>query len=1284
MRRSNSQWRLNDDAIIEANETFTLALSGLVTTQAPTASIDITDDATGTIQDNDAAAVTIEDETVNETAGTVTFTATLDRAVQGGFTVDVVYADVTATGGNTDYDSVLDTLTFAGNAGETQQFTVAITDDNLVELTETFGLSMNNLTPATAPASSIDVTDTATGTITDNDSATFTIDDVTVNEADMTMTFTVSLDTAIDTNVVVDVSYADVTATGGGADYDSAADQVTFLAGTTTAQTVTVAITEDNVVELTETFTASLSSATALGTRNVTVSDTATGTITNDDAAKVSIADATVTEGGSLSFDVTLDNPVDVDTIVTYSTSDGTATTADSDYTAEISQTITIMAGMTSGTIVIATTADSQIELDEDITVTLNGVAATGRDVTLDGMASSATGTIENDDTAEVTIVANDPNAAEPSDNGQFTVSLSDISDQDTVISYTVSGDATAGSDYTALGGTVTILAGNLTAVIDVSVIDENLLEDNENVTVTLDAIIAGRTDSISVGTANSDTVTIADNDTAEVTITANDNTAAEPSGNNGQFTVTISNPSDTDTVVAYTVSGDATAGSDYTTLGGTVTILANQTTATIDVAVLDDVLLEDNETVTVTLDSITSGDADITVGTANSDTVTISDNDTAEVTIAANDNSAAEPSGNNGQFTVSISNPSDTDTVVAYTVSGDATAGSDYTTLSGTVTILANQTTATIDVAVLDDVLLEDNETVTVTLDSITSGDVDITVGAANSDTVTISDNDTAEVTILANDNTAAEPSGNNGQFTVSISNPSDTDTVVAYTVSGDATAGSDYTTLSGTVTILANQTTATIDVAVLDDLLLEDNETVTVTLDSITSGDTDITVGAANSDTVTIFDNDTAEVTIAANDNAAAEPSGNNGQFTVAISNPSDTDTVVSYSVTGTATNGTDYTTLTGSVTILANATTAIIDVSVLDDSLIEGNETVTVTLNSITSGDADISVGAANNATVTISDDDTATWSLTGSSSVTEGANASYTLSLAGTLQAGETATIDIGLTDGTTSAADYANFLTAVDTAIGSRTDIARSGSTLTYTGDGNPMTNLVITLGTTGDTIVENDETYTVAITNPGTTSGADIALSGSDNAVTTTINDDDSAAITVEDVSVAEDGTMTFTATLNAAVQGGLSVDVDFTNGTATGGASPTGTNDFDNDTQTLTRDGEKSRTAIAAYNLDGSPDLDFGVEGKVVTDFPEGDSGGIDCVVQPDEKLVVAGNGEGGDGFISALRGFRRRRRRSLLRGRRDPSAWGGDSSRGDDQWKRGNGQPVRLDRFR
>ena len=71
------------------------------------------------------------------------------------------------------------------------------------------------------------------------------------------MTFTVSLDNPIDIPVTVDVNYTDVS-TGAG-DFDHTADSVTFATLDTADKTVTVAITDDDVVEATETFTASLS-----------------------------------------------------------------------------------------------------------------------------------------------------------------------------------------------------------------------------------------------------------------------------------------------------------------------------------------------------------------------------------------------------------------------------------------------------------------------------------------------------------------------------------------------------------------------------------------------------------------------------------------------------------------------------------------------------------------------------------------------------------------------------------------------------------------------------------------------------------------------------------------------------------------------------------------------------------------------------------------------------------------------------------------------------------------
>jgi len=110
-------------------------------------------------------------------------------------------------------------------------------------------------------------------------------------------------------------------------------------------------------------------------------SSTGEGTIENDDSAAVSIGDASVTEGGDLEFDVSLTNPVDVDTVITYSTADGTATTGDSDYTGKTDQTLTILAGQTTGIITVATTPDDKVELDETLSVVLGNIDASGRNV---------------------------------------------------------------------------------------------------------------------------------------------------------------------------------------------------------------------------------------------------------------------------------------------------------------------------------------------------------------------------------------------------------------------------------------------------------------------------------------------------------------------------------------------------------------------------------------------------------------------------------------------------------------------------------------------------------------------------------------------------------------------------------------------------------------------------------------------------------------------------------------------------------------------------------------
>ena len=104
------------------------------------------------------------------------------------------------------------------------------------------------------------------------------------------------------------------------------------------------------------------------------------------------------------------------------------------------------------------------------------------------------------------------------------------------------------------------------------------------------------------------------------VTIAATDPTATEAGPTTGQFTLTRTGVTTAALTVNYTVAGTATAGSDYAALTGTVVLPAGSATATMTVTPIDDLLVEGDETVVVTL----SANAAYTVGTPASATVTI------------------------------------------------------------------------------------------------------------------------------------------------------------------------------------------------------------------------------------------------------------------------------------------------------------------------------------------------------------------------------------------------------------------------------------------------------------------------------------------------------------------------------------------------------------------------------------------------------------------------------------------------------------------------------------
>ncbi|TWT94191.1 dockerin type I domain-containing protein [Neorhodopirellula pilleata] len=183
-----------------------------------------------------------------------------------------------------------------------------------------------------------------------------------------------------------------------GANMTGSVGTVTILDGSDTA-TVTIDPTSDTIVELDETVTLTIDAATVY---RVGTPGAATGTIANDDATTLSISDVmqAETDSGStmLTFTVTLDAAVDRPVSFDFATADGTATTADGDYTA-IPTTTRTFASTTAGsteTITVEVAGDLKVEADESFSVLLSNLNAGGRNVTF--ADAIGVGTIVNDD----------------------------------------------------------------------------------------------------------------------------------------------------------------------------------------------------------------------------------------------------------------------------------------------------------------------------------------------------------------------------------------------------------------------------------------------------------------------------------------------------------------------------------------------------------------------------------------------------------------------------------------------------------------------------------------------------------------------------------------------------------------------------------------------------------------------------------------------------------------------------------------------------------------------
>ncbi len=660
--------------------------------------------------------------------------------------------------------------------------------------------------------------------------------------------------------------------------------------------------------------------------------------------------------------------------------------------------------------------------------------------------------------------------------------------------------------------------------------------------------------------------LTIAENTMPEFTISFTMGTSPEPV----QVEWGVDCGSD-----AGIVSADDFSGNVCPT--GTITIDTDRNSSDpFSIPLMDDTLLEGNETLRLrllTTAPMAFNGNDIQIGDAFLN-YNITDNDEGVVSVTVEGSSEIlEGDAPTITFNVDLSGgvTAAEDIVVSWAtacvpdnavgISAADFMGGTNPCDGGTVTIASGGTSATFTVQIVDDTVLEGNEDFTVSL-------TDISVSTNIEDIVTISDtNGSAGVTIMDDDTpvitistaTSTVNEGSDAIFTFTLGDTSLTEDVdLVWNIadcSAAATAGIDGfdfdsggTCPSGTVTLpmtgAPNNIIGMVEIPVIGDNLIEGPETFQ--LQVVTPPALIITNTNSRSDIVTITDAEADSVVMLGPETTTAADEGAAASFTVSFPPDIMADETVAVSTMVTCLG--DITAAdfvgsvcgSGSIIIPARMNAATLSIDISDDNLIEGDETFTLELTSISSGvdGANLAVsGTSNTATRTIMDSDNGVVTVTveGSSEVSEGDTPTPTITFnVGLTGEGsdKTADEDIEVTwsIGAPCGSDNAAGITADDFTTATN---PCNGGTVTIDSGGNSAT---FTVEIANDTTPENSEEFTVSIRSVSVSTNIEgrVTISDTISKASVTITDDDAAVIAISTVTstVDEGSDAIFTFTL--------------------------------------------------------------------------------------------------------------------------------------------------------
>jgi len=430
------------------------------------------------------------------------------------------------------------------------------------------------------------------------------------------------------------------------------------------------------------------------------------------------------------------------------------------------------------------------------------------------------------------------------------------------------------------------------------------------------------------------------------------DNVAVAENGGTADLTLTLSNALDSDLIVPLAISsgGGNISASDYSISALRFEIPAGSTTSTITVTSLDDNIYEASEIITFTVAD--TYNADVGVNTLN---MTITDAEVAPVisfqfgTLTTEENKIA-------YVPITITPATDETIVLNYTVAGTATVTSDYVLppapYTGIITVSPGQSIINLPINIEDDSVFDPNETITLNL-TLASGPGAVS-GVASSQ-LTIKEPGDLPVISIAN-STESISEGASANISFSVSNPIETSMAVKLDISNSSaletldfdpsftTTGScSYNAATEILTFSGSSTSCQLTVASLADAIYEFSEYFNISMRQPQYA----ALGTIFSKKITIADTNTKPTLKASLDSdetvngviGLSINEGNPNFIYFHLDTISGVDTIINYSLTGTATNSSDYElTTTGQAIIHAGDLTYPINLDLINDGVYE----------------------------------------------------------------------------------------------------------------------------------------------------------------------------------------------------------------------------------------------------------------------------------------------------------------------------------------------------------